>query len=72
MKKSGCCIPLFQFSADKYCGLVEAEGGLKLLVDLLNHPSPYEMIKDLACVVIGNCARYANRVTPPPPVSPDN
>ncbi|XP_063374268.1 protein zer-1 homolog [Cydia amplana] len=59
---------------DKYCGLVEAEGGLKLLVDLLNHPSPYELIKDLACTVIGNCARYANRATPPLPVplSPDN
>lgn len=64
------------FTADKYCGLVEAEGGLALLKDLLTHPAPYEMIKDLACIVIGNCAKYkyASRNGPDPPTSnsPDN
>ncbi|XP_059055315.1 protein zer-1 homolog [Achroia grisella] len=46
---------------EKYCHLVEAEGGLRLLKDLLLHPAPYQHIKDLAHVVIDNCSRYAVR-----------
>lgn len=67
---------MLYFSADKYCGLVKVEGGLKLLKDLLTHPAPYEMIKDLACIVISNCAKfkYAIHDGPDPPTSssPDN
>ncbi|XP_045458216.1 protein zer-1 homolog [Melitaea cinxia] len=58
---------------DKYCGLVEAEGGIKLLRCLLRHPGPYPMIKDLARVVISNCTKYNSRdLSTPPPGSPDN
>lgn len=59
---------------DKYCNLVEAEGGLDLLHGLLLHPSPYELIKQLACIVIDNCARFASRdaETPPLSISSDN
>ncbi|XP_050360473.1 protein zer-1 homolog isoform X1 [Nymphalis io] len=58
---------------DKYCTLVESEGGLRLLRCLLRHPGPYAMIKDLAWVVINNCAKYASRdLSTPPPGSPDN
>lgn len=61
-------------SADKYCSLVEAEGGLKLLNELLLHPAPYKLIKDLARTVITNCARYAtlDLANPPTPLTPDN
>ncbi|CAK1588696.1 unnamed protein product [Parnassius mnemosyne] len=44
---------------DKYCALVEAEGGLILLHELLKHPEPYDVIKELACVVINNCSKFA-------------
>lgn len=59
---------------DKYCTLVEAEGGLRLLNELLLHPRPYEPIKKLAYIVINNCARYAARDTSSPlfSASPDN
>lgn len=59
---------------EKYCNLVEAEGGLKLLNDLLDHHTPYELIKKLAYVVINNCAKYAARdsATPPLPETADN
>ncbi|CAB3225746.1 unnamed protein product [Arctia plantaginis] len=59
---------------DKYCKLVEAEGGVVLLGDLLAHPAPYELIKNLAFIVINNCANYANRDPDTPPLAdtPDN
>ncbi|KAJ2954305.1 hypothetical protein O0L34_g2557 [Tuta absoluta] len=60
---------------DKYCGLVEAEGGLALLNELLMHPSPYGLIKTLSCIVIDNCQRWAvrdNGAPPPPAPQPDN
>lgn len=59
---------------EKYCNLVEAEGGLRLLNILLNHPAPYDQIKNLACIVINNCTKYAVRdaSTPPIPTTPDN
>ncbi|XP_023946374.2 protein zer-1 homolog [Bicyclus anynana] len=43
---------------EKYCCLIEAEDGLKLLHDVLRHPAPYAMIKDLAWVVINNCNNF--------------
>ncbi|XP_032526410.2 protein zer-1 homolog [Danaus plexippus] len=55
---------------DKYCGLVEAEGGLRLLNALLQHPGPYSMIKDLARLVIDNCARHSQDA--PRADTPDN
>ncbi|XP_028172761.1 protein zer-1 homolog isoform X1 [Ostrinia furnacalis] len=59
---------------DKYCSLMESEGGLKLLSDLLVHPSPYKLIKDLARTVIANCAHFAARsdAGPPSPGAMDN
>lgn len=54
--------------ADKYCTLVEAEGGLRLLHDLMVHPNPYERIKKLANIVIVNCARYAARYSDESPL----
>ncbi|XP_075991413.1 protein zer-1 homolog isoform X2 [Anticarsia gemmatalis] len=59
---------------DKYCNLVESEGGLRLLNELLARPTPYDLIKKLASIVINNCAKYAARDTGTPPLAetPDN
>ncbi|XP_026731046.1 protein zer-1 homolog [Trichoplusia ni] len=59
---------------DKYCNLVESEGGVRLLNTLLTDPRAYQKIKHLAQIVIQNCAKYAasNSNTPPPGVTPDN
>ncbi|XP_013189425.1 protein zer-1 homolog [Amyelois transitella] len=51
---------------EKYCNLVDAEGGLKLLKELIAHPAPYKMVKDLAQVVIVNCSIYVNHDANPP------
>lgn len=48
----------FSFLAEKYCSLVESEGGLVLLQELVDHPSPPFRVKDLAAIVIDNCRRY--------------
>ena len=43
---------------DKYCELVEAEGGLALLQAVLDDAdSPYPFIKPLARMVLDNCRR---------------
>ncbi|KAJ0183881.1 hypothetical protein K1T71_000304 [Dendrolimus kikuchii] len=58
---------------DKYCTLVEAEGGVRLLSTLVNYQRPNEMIRKLACIVIHNCMKYASAVDPdssPEPNSP--
>ncbi|KAL4717706.1 hypothetical protein ACJJTC_000855 [Scirpophaga incertulas] len=55
---------------EKYCNLVEAEGGLLLLSDLVLHPAPYKLIKELAKTVIANCVQFSARV--PSPSSPSN
>ncbi|RVE54314.1 hypothetical protein evm_001141 [Chilo suppressalis] len=47
---------------DKYCSLVVAEGGLKLLNEVWCHRAPYKMIKDLAATVIMNCEAYRARL----------
>ncbi|XP_053624950.1 protein zer-1 homolog [Plodia interpunctella] len=58
---------------EKYCNLVESEGGLKLLQELIEHPAPYKLVKDLAHVVIHNCSLYVTpEGSPPNPLSPDN
>lgn len=47
--------------AEKYCALVESEGGIQLLQQLLAHPAPYATVKELAQLVINNCAAHAAR-----------
>lgn len=45
--------------AEKYCSLVESEGGLVLLQELIDHHShPLLRVKELAAIVIENCRRY--------------
>lgn len=41
--------------AEKYCSLVETEGGLTLLQDILAHSEPPTTVKDLATMVLENC-----------------
>ncbi|KAJ8927908.1 hypothetical protein NQ314_019538 [Rhamnusium bicolor] len=43
---------------EKYCALVEKEGGLHLLEDLIHHPSPPVAVKRLAAIVIENCRKF--------------
>lgn len=42
----------------KYCQLVENEGGLTLLQELIEHPSPPYSVKQLASIVIENCRQF--------------
>lgn len=55
---------LFLFLADKYCNLVEKEGGLELLKQIISHPDPPPAIKALANEVIENCKKYKNHDWP--------
>lgn len=50
--------------AEKYCTLVEEEGGLQLLQALLASLTPYHRIKDLAKTVINQCQRYKVSANP--------
>ncbi|KAK4292197.1 hypothetical protein Pmani_035017 [Petrolisthes manimaculis] len=43
---------------EKYCSLVEEEGGVELLKALLASPIPYQRIKALARVVITQCEQF--------------
>ncbi|CAB0001000.1 unnamed protein product, partial [Nesidiocoris tenuis] len=43
---------------EKYCTLVEAEGGLKILGEVVDDPRPYSRIKELATIVIQKCMAY--------------
>lgn len=43
---------------NKYCSLVESEGGLAILEEVLADPRPYQNIKDLAKIVIQKCQEY--------------
>lgn len=48
--------------AAKYCSLVEQEGGLSLLEELVNSnsvvDSPFPKVRELACVVTDNVAQW--------------
>jgi len=49
--------------SDKYCALIEQEGGLSLLEELINRnlptsQSPYTRVAELASVVRENVARW--------------
>ncbi|CAN7992782.1 unnamed protein product [Ixodes hexagonus] len=48
---------LTQVYPDKYCPLVQEEGGLVLLQELLDSDTPYQRIKDLARIIVDQCAR---------------
>lgn len=37
---------------------MEKEGGLRLLQELIDHPSPPYRVKQLASIVIENCRQY--------------
>ncbi|XP_019873496.2 protein zer-1 homolog isoform X2 [Aethina tumida] len=43
---------------DKYCTLIEKEGGLDLLQELIMNSAPPEAVKHLARIVIDNCRVY--------------
>ncbi|XP_066149153.1 protein zer-1 homolog [Euwallacea fornicatus] len=45
---------------EKYCHLVEKEGGLELLKEISQHLDPPAAIKDLAAIVIEHCVKYKN------------
>ncbi|XP_071445512.1 protein zer-1 homolog [Hetaerina americana] len=45
----------------KYCSLVEAEGGLALLKEVMTHGEPYPRIKELAAMVIEHCQQYSQQ-----------
>lgn len=49
---------LIPFTASKYCSLVEAEGGLVILRDILSEDSPIETTKTLARTVFDNCDKF--------------
>lgn len=48
----------FNFVAEKYCSLIEKEGGLILLQELIENSQPPLPVKNLASIVIENCRRY--------------
>ncbi|KAG5869508.1 hypothetical protein JTB14_008059 [Gonioctena quinquepunctata] len=43
---------------EKYCTLVEKEGGLRLLQELMHHSFPPPRVKDLAAIVLENCRKF--------------
>ncbi|XP_054275660.1 protein zer-1 homolog [Macrosteles quadrilineatus] len=43
---------------DKYCTLVEAEGGVEILKELILDDSPYEKTKELAHLVLEHCRKF--------------
>ncbi|CAH1179540.1 unnamed protein product [Phaedon cochleariae] len=43
---------------EKYCVLVETEGGLHLLQEVIMHPLPPMRVKNLAAVVLENCRKF--------------
>ncbi|KAL3284468.1 hypothetical protein HHI36_018629 [Cryptolaemus montrouzieri] len=49
---------LTQVYPEKYCGLVEKEGGLELLQEVISNPAPPRAVKVLAEVVLKNCQNY--------------
>lgn len=51
-------LTLNDFAADKYCHLVEKEGGLVLLSDVFHHPEAANEIKQLAMMVVDNCWKF--------------
>lgn len=48
---------LAQVYPNKYCHLVESENGVELLQEVIDHPSPYYRIKELAAMVLRHCTQ---------------
>ncbi|XP_075228919.1 protein zer-1 homolog [Lycorma delicatula] len=46
---------------EKYCSLVESEGGIQILENVIADDAPYQRIKDLAAMVIDECRKYRER-----------
>lgn len=46
------------FSADKYCPILEAEGGLMDVQAIIDDTTPYDRIKELANMVMNNYRTY--------------
>ncbi|XP_044745986.1 uncharacterized protein LOC123307655 [Coccinella septempunctata] len=49
---------LTQVYPGKYCELLEKEGGLELLTEIIDHPAPPRSVKELAEIAINNCRKY--------------
>lgn len=47
---------------DKYCRLVDAEGGIEILQNVIADDAPYDRIKELAAMVISHCQQYRESV----------
>lgn len=47
-------------SAEKYCGLVESEGGIEILQQIMVDDKPYDSIKLLAKLVLDKCEQFKN------------
>uniref|UniRef100_T1GPQ1 Uncharacterized protein n=1 Tax=Megaselia scalaris TaxID=36166 RepID=T1GPQ1_MEGSC len=57
-----CLTNLTEVYPEKYCILVIQEKGMDYLSELVEHPLPYDRIKELAQLVINRCLNY--NVTP--------
>lgn len=58
---SECGIELIKFFfvlADKYCVLIEKEGGLDLLQEVIQHPAVPLKVRELANVVVENYKKF--------------
>lgn len=51
-------LSLLSVLGDKYCPLLEREGGTALLRDVADSSRPYTVIKNLAAQVIERCRRF--------------
>jgi 4-hydroxy-3-methylbut-2-enyl diphosphate reductase IspH len=52
-------------AATRYCSLVESEGGIHILEEIIHNEKPYARIKELAAMVIMNCKEYREMVLEP-------
>ncbi|XP_046664113.1 protein zer-1 homolog [Homalodisca vitripennis] len=46
---------------DKYCSLVETEGGIEILEEVVGDDRPYKRIKELARQVLNHCQQYKEK-----------
>ncbi|KAL5290314.1 ZER1 family protein [Megaselia abdita] len=53
-----CFANLTEVYPDKYCILVIQEKGLDFLTELVEHPAPYDRIKELAQLVLKKCSNF--------------
>ncbi|KAG8291842.1 regulation of ligase activity protein [Homalodisca vitripennis] len=48
-------------NTDKYCSLVETEGGIEILEEVVGDDRPYKRIKELARQVLNHCQQYKEK-----------